>query len=155
MAKRFNFRLEVVRNLRERARDDAARALAEKMARAGVIERRMESLSQQIRDMVVAGARDRKEPHVEIAALKAQEYHGRWLHGQLAQSMSDLAAARLACDEQRARLVKATAKFKAIEKLRQRRWNRHQFEVRREEQAALDEVAGRFGQRASEEAWGL
>lgn len=140
--------------MRKRTRDEAARTMALKASRTVAAEQRVEILSKQIRDTIDVGRQDRSELHVEVAALKVQEYHGRWLHGQVAGATAELASARRACDEERIRLTEATAKLKAIEKLRERRWKRHMQEVRREEQAIMDEVAGRIGALRGEEVSG-
>lgn len=155
MAKRFSFRLDAVRDMRKRKRDEAARKMAAKAAEVTATQQRVESLSKQLRDAVAVGRVDRTEARVEVAALKVQEYHGRWLHGQILGSMQSLARVEREYEEERVGLAQATAKLKAIEKLRERRWRRYVQEVRREEQAIMDEVAGRVGQRVhGEEAAG-
>ena len=151
MAKRFSFRLEAVRDMRKRARDDAARTMATRAAEVTAIQQRVECLSGQLKDAVTVGRIDRTEARIEVADLKVQEYHGRWLHGQILGSMQSLAKAERECEEQRVRLSQASARLKAIEKLRGKQWRRHVQEVHREEQAMTDEVAGGVGQRARDE----
>jgi flagellar export protein FliJ len=94
---------------------------------------------------VAGGRSDRAEGRLEIAAIKVRQGHGHWLHGQIAAFSVKLAEARIECERQRERLAEATARLKAIEKLRERRWKRHVRDVRREEQGAMDEAAGRTG----------
>ncbi len=144
MAKKFQFRLDVVRDMRKRARDEAARVVSGKITQVVAVQQRVESLSQQLRETVEIARSDREERRVEIASLKAQQYYSTWLHGRITESTTALAKAESELLQERARLAQETAKLKAIEKLRERRLQRHQLAVRREEQAITDEVAGRM-----------
>ena len=148
MAKKFQFRLDVVRDMRKRARDEAARMVAGKVTEVAAVQRRVEAFSRQLRDVVETGRTDREEKRLEIAALKTQQYYGKWLHDRITESSATLVYTEAELSEERGKLTQATAKLKAIEKLRERRWQRHTLLVRREEQGITDEVAGRMSHAA-------
>lgn len=148
MAKKFQFRLDVVRDMRKRARDEAARLVAGKVAEVANVQRRVEAFSRQLRDLVETGCADRGEKSLEIAALKMQQYYGKWLHDRITESTATLMQTEAELSEDRGKLTQATARLKAIENLRERRWQRHLLVVRREEQAITDEVAGRMSHAA-------
>ena len=144
MAKKFQFRLDVVRDMRRRARDEAARQVAGKVMEVAAVQRRMEAFSRQLRDLVEIGRTDREGKSIEIAALKMQQYYGKWLHDRVTEFSATLMKTEAELSEERGKLTQATARLKAIEKLRERRWQRHLLLVRREEQAITDEIAGRM-----------
>jgi flagellar export protein FliJ len=66
------------------------------------------------------------------------------------EANNDLAGANSKLKEQRAVLGHASAQLKAIEKLRERRFERHQQQLKREEQAGADEIAIRMFDRSSQ-----
>jgi flagellar export protein FliJ len=144
MAKRFQFRLEVVRSLRERARDDQRRAVAGAVGAVTRAERRIEMFSDQLRETVEMTRGERLTERLDVAALRGQQFHRSWLHGRLIESYGALTEKRAELDAERTKLGEASAQLKAIEKLRERRWKRHLVQVRREEQAVNDEVASRM-----------
>jgi flagellar export protein FliJ len=148
MAKKFQFRLDVVRDMRKRARDEAARLVAGKIMEVAAVQRRVDAFSHQLRDAVEIGRMDREGKRLEIAALKMQQYYGKWLHDRITECSATLLQTEAQLLEERRKLTQATAKLKAIEKLRERRWQRHLLMVRREEQAITDEVAGRMSHAA-------
>lgn len=152
MAKKFQFRLDVVRDVRKRARDEAARLVAVKVTEVTTIQQRVEEFSRQLRETVDMGRSNRAQKTVEIAALKLQQYYGKWLHDRLTDASSTLRMAEEKLTVERIKLTEASAKLKAIEKLRERKWQQHVLAVRKEEQAVTDEVAGRMGQTAKKAA---
>ncbi len=144
MAKRFQFRLDVVRGLRKQARDRQRRAVAEALGRVTGVERRIEQLTDELRETVEMSRGERQAERLDLAALRGQQFYRGWLHGALRDSSRELAENKAALDAERTRLGEATAQLKAIEKLRERRWKRHVTQLRREGQAFDDEVAGRI-----------
>ncbi|MEK7710751.1 MAG: flagellar FliJ family protein [Planctomycetota bacterium] len=144
MAKRFQFRLEVVRKLRERAHDEQRRVVAGAIGAVAGAERRIERLSDQLRETVEVTRGERLTERLDVAALRGQQFYRSWLHGRLLDSDAALAKKKVELDLERAKLGEASAQLKAIEKLRERRWKRYLVQVRREEQAVNDEVASRM-----------
>jgi flagellar export protein FliJ len=148
MAKKFQFRLDVVRDMRKRSRDDAARVVAERLTQVAAVQQRVEDFSKQLRDTLKIGCLERAEKSIEVAVLKTQQYYGKWLHDRITDASSTLRLAAENLSQERTKLAQAAANLKAIEKLRERKWRKHLLLVRRDEQAMTDEVAGRMGQAA-------
>jgi flagellar export protein FliJ len=144
MAKKFQFRLEVVGDVRRRARDEAARAVGRCVREALSIEQRLGVMSSALREVVDSGRTKREDNLVDIAALRTQQYYSTWLHGRITEAGFALTKANQSLSRERERLTLATAQFKAIENLRERKRRRHEYLVRREEQAVMDEVGGRM-----------
>lgn len=147
MARKFQFRLDVVRDQRRRTRDEAARVVSEKIGRVVSEQQRVEALSNELRGTLEVARAERGQARMEIAGLRSQQYYSTWLHGRMTETSAALTEAEAQLSVERAKLMQATAKLKAIEKLRERRWKKHQFEIRKEEQAITDEVAGQMVQR--------
>jgi len=144
MAKRFQFRLDVVRALRKRARDEQRRAVADALVEVTGIERRIEQLTDELRETVDMTRGERQSERLDMSALRGQQFYRARLHGTLLDSNATLAEKVVALGVERTKLGEASARLKAIEKLRERRWKRHWVQLRREEQAFNDEVAGRM-----------
>ena len=148
MARKFRFRLEVVRRLRQQAvdaqlRDLAAivRALTSEKQAAGELERNWERSA-------ADGRQTRSAGPLDVAVLRAQQVHRSWLTRRLTESERALRAAEAAVGAQRIRVGEVSTRLKVIETLRQRQWEKHQGQTRREEQAAGDEAAAsRFARR--------
>lgn len=141
MAKRFVFRLETVARLRKQARDEQRRVVAEAVRDLASAETRAASLNEQLRDMVESTRGARQSERLDIAALRGNQMHRNWLYRKIMESTEDVAGAQVRLDAERVKLGEATAKLKVLEKLRERRWSRHQTEVAREEQTVASEIA--------------
>jgi flagellar export protein FliJ len=141
MARRFRFRLEVVRKLREQVRDAQRRALADAVRAVTQAEQRIEHLTEQLGDMVSDTRTTQRSDRLDLATLRGQQFYQGWLHRRIMESNAQLMESRSVLERERDKLGDATGQLKAIEKLRERRLARHQWEDRREEQASLDEAA--------------
>ena len=141
MAMRFQFRLEVVRKLREQARDVQRRVVADAVREVRGVEARMDQLTDQLRNTVELTRGEQQTQRLDVPSLRGHQFYRNWLHRRIWESNLELAEKRARLDAERGRLGEASARLKAIEKLRDKRWARHQTQVRREEQAAMDEVA--------------
>ncbi len=141
MARKFQFRLEVVRKLREKARDEQRRVVAAEVRAVRDIEERIAQLTSQLRETVELTRDGQSTPRLDVAQLRGHHVHRHWLHHRVMESDMDLSQHRRKLDEERNKLGEATARLKAIEKLREKRWARHLVQVRREEQAQTDEAA--------------
>ena len=144
MAKRFQFRLDVVRVLRKQARDQQRCAVAEAVGSVSRVERRIEQLTDELRETVEMSRGERRAERLDMPALRGQQFYRGWLHGTLLDSSTELSEKKAALDAERTKLGETTARLKAIEKLRERRWKRHVTQLRREGQAFDDEVAARI-----------
>jgi flagellar FliJ protein len=142
VAKRFRFKLEIVRRMRRREEERQQRVVAEALTEARRQRRELdalhEELQRQCRDK--GGVQDAGD--LDVAGLiRIQRYLGG-----LRQAIQD-AGRRLAETGQRlgkeqARLAELTARRKVLDKLRDRRLAEHRRSVLREEQLETDEVGG-------------
>ena len=143
MARKFRFRLEVVRKLREQARDEQRLVVAEVIRAVRSVEGRMEQLTDQLRETVHRTRDAREERRLDLPSLRGHQFYQGWLHRRIMETHENLAVSKARLDAERVRLGEATMRLKAIETLRERRWKRHQTLVHREEQAVGDEAAVR------------
>ena len=144
MAKKFQFRLEVVRDMRKRTRDEIARRVAEQIAASAAARRRLDNLSLRADSESELARADRGEKTLDIQAIRVQQLHGKWLGRSVEETAAELQRVEAVLTAERSQLTQATARLKAIDRLRERRWQRHMVAVRREEQAVTDEVAIRM-----------
>lgn len=141
MARRFEFRLEVVRKLREQARDVQRRVVADAVRVVGGVEEQLDQLTHQLRDTVEITREEQRTQELDVAALRGHQFYRNWLHRRIMESSQELGDRRATLDAERAKLGEASARLKAIEKLRDKRFTRHLVQARREEQTTMDEAA--------------
>jgi len=141
MAKAFQFRLETVRRIRERARDAQLRTVAEAVHRVAQAETLRTTLEQGL-------ARNLEHTRVALAttcldvpAIRLSYLHQGWLLRKLGAANEKLSELAKGLESERTRLGEESARLKAIEKLRERQWMRHRAAVGREEQSSCDEAA--------------
>ncbi len=101
----------------------------------------MASLSDQSRRCVDEMILAQSDARLDVTLVRTQEFHRNWLSRQMVN-------ARVECDRRqgelaskRGELAEATKQLRVIEKLRERHWQRHVMEVKREEQSISDEMA--------------
>jgi len=143
MAKRFQFRLETVRRIREQAKDARLRDLAVAVRNLNASERTLQKLGDRLSETMEELRGFKGQGLLDVSTLRAQQYFGVWLDWQIRDAGEEMKEKRKAVEAERSKLAAANAQFKAIEKLRERAMERHSLQVRREEQAAMDEIAAR------------
>ncbi|MFQ5413626.1 MAG: flagellar export protein FliJ [Phycisphaerae bacterium] len=141
MAGRFRFRLATVERLRRQALDHQRGVLAEHVREAGRIERRIQRMGDELRGHVTVTRDARDTRRLDVAVLRSHEWYKGRLHREILEAEHELAQRKQRITVERGKLADATKRVKVIEKLRARRWARHQAAVRREEQTALDEAS--------------
>lgn len=141
MARKFRFRLETVRRLREQARDAQRRVVADAVRAVTRVEDRIARLTQQLHDTVDRFRDAQRAERLDVASLRGHQIYRSWLHRNIVESNEELARQQAKLDYERAKLAEAWKRVKAIEKLRERQWKCHLTEVAREERAANDEAA--------------
>ncbi len=140
MARRFRFRLETLRRLRQQARDRQRRALADAVRDVESAGRRLATVTQQVEDASAHTRYDRQQGRLDVVSIRATQLYRGWLEQRLALERTALAQTTADLDTHRAKLGEATKNLKVIENLRDRQWRRYRVEVARQEQAAYDEV---------------
>jgi len=104
-------------------------------------ERRIEVLTASLRTDVDALRCDQSVIRLDVAQLRNRRFYQGWLHRMLIESNETLHERRSSLAERRRELATVNAKYKAIEKLREKQWQRHQQELARIERVEYDEIA--------------
>lgn len=138
--KRYRFRLEQVRRVRQVQEDLAAAALGEarqgEVAAAAALDRRTEAVAN----------RRRPSGHHDGASLQAQRVVWGAELRALSAATTSLAAAGDRVAEQRDLWLTASRRVRALELLDERRREEHRIETERHDAAQVDDlVAARFG----------
>ena len=154
MAKRFRFRLDVVERVRRQVRDKQRRVVADAVRAARQMEDHVASVTDQLRRSVRETASTQSRASLDVALVRTQEFHRNWLHRQMMDARMELEQRQKALASKRHELAEATKQLRVIEKLRDRQWQRHVIEVKREEHATHDEVAITQYLRASDDVVG-
>lgn len=143
MAGKFQFRLEVVRDIRKRARDEIAKIVGDKASQAKAARRREDQIRMELETAAANSLAQRQERTLSLSELRMQQYYGKWLSDCASSTSVEVKRIEVELDAERERLAQATARYKAIEKLRERKWTRHLQGLRKEEQSIMDEIGGR------------
>jgi flagellar FliJ protein len=138
--KPFKFRLERVRELRERDEDRAREELAVSLGHQLRGTAMLQAAAEQVRD-----ARALRRPDVGVAASGAELVaHERWVQRlESERATAELAVERASAEvvHRRGELVAARQRREALERLKTRREKEHTARVLRAEGAMLDEIA--------------
>ena len=136
----FRFRLERVRELRERKEDEAKRALAEAMADHFLAEERLRDAELQIEDARAAQLDATAEPRSGGDLVAHQAYLERTESArEVSREVVTRSEARV--ENQREELTQAARDRQALERLKQRREAEFVREAARAESNLLDEIA--------------
>lgn len=141
MAKKFRFRLETVRKIRQRERDAQRLVVVEKARAAEAMQSRIGMLAKRMGDNADESREVRGAGPLTVGLLRRHELHNLWL-GRVIESSGELLDDRLGeLRQERGKLAEAATRLKAIEKLRERQWEAYRDELAREERQAGDEAA--------------
>ncbi len=141
MAKKFQFRLDVVQRIRRQARDAQQRNVARAVRAVQRVEDHVAVLSEQLRRNMDAASATMTAAGLDVALVRSQEFHRGWLHRQMMLTQETLAERQRELSAERSRLAEATKRLRVIEKLRDKQWDRYIQETTREEQAMSDEMS--------------
>ena len=141
MAGKFRFRLEVVRRVRKQAQDAQRRVVADAVESIKKLESRIGQLTSDLH-RTMDRTRDARRPHqLDLSSLRRHQVYRGCIHGWLLESANELAERQAALDGARSKLAETTKRYKAIEKLRERKWASHVHAFGRAEQVGYDEMA--------------
>ena len=136
----FRFRLERVRELRERREDEAKRALAAAMADHFRAEEEVRAAEGRIESARAAQLDATLAPHGGADLVARQAYLERTeTAAELTQN--DFQTTEAAVEDRRDALTQAARDRQALERLKERRHAEHAREAARVESVALDEIA--------------
>jgi flagellar FliJ protein len=134
--KRFTFRLESLRSLREQAEDRAKLLLAEELATEAAQRERLASASLRLEHARVRAA----EGGSSGSELEARQTFVERCERDLAAAAAVLRLQEQRVQEARGVLAEAAREREALERLRRRELAEHELEVRRAEDEILGEV---------------
>ena len=140
MARRFRFRLETVRKVRERDQAAQQRVLARAVQSVTRVGERVTALTEQLEQTIDASRDVHEARRLDMRSLLGHQVHRGWLHRKILESGVELLERKAQCEAERARLAEASKRLKVIDNLRDRQWARYRREVARGEQAAADEI---------------
>ena len=154
MAKRFRFRLEVVRRLRKQKEDECRRVVAERLRQVSGVRGRIgmqtEHLHQEHSAMRRgASAGDAAACRLDMNELRRRHAYVNYLHRSINEAKGELVRQQVEFEREQARLAEASKELKVIDKLEERQRARHELGVRRAESAEADEVAAQFARRGA------
>lgn len=141
MARGFRFRLETVQRIRQRAQDAQRCIVADRLRDVAGVQERIVGLEHRVLTTTFQTRAARQAVPFDVAALRGQYVHQGWLRHKISEAGQDLVRVRNELEIEQGKLAEAARKLKAIEKLRERQWERHRIEVAREERSGADEVA--------------
>lgn len=140
MARRFRFRLETVRKVRQQARDVQRRVVADKARVAGEASRQITRLEVDIERTVGRSREAHRTGRLDMSSVREHEIHRGWLDRTLGEARAVLVQRQGELRSEQDRLAEASKRLKVIEKLRERKWERYKADVAKEEQSHADEV---------------
>ncbi len=141
MAKKFRFTLEGVRKVRAQESDARRRDVANAERAVSSAEKQIGELNEMLQSTVEQTRVEQQEKRLDVPSLCGHGSYRSYVQRRILESRGMLAEKQRELEAERARLAEASKRLKAIEKVRDKRWLRHLTEIKREEQAASDEIA--------------
>lgn len=141
MARAFRFRLDVVQRLRKQTVDEHRRALAAILRRLRATEAAIRDIEGLLDECSRATREDQAAGMLNLGTVTAWQMYRVLLHDRLVRELANAARIAHEAAAQRERLADAHKQLKAVEKLRERQWERYLVDLRRAEQRETDEQA--------------
>jgi flagellar protein FliJ len=141
LARRFQFRLETLLRVRQLREREAKRKVAAKRAEIALVDRLNAQTAEEIlrqQEALLAGQREGRLDPLTLQRGRAWIGHLRRTIGQRHVQRAELVTQ---WQELQAAWHAARTQARAIEKLRERRWEEYVHDRERQEQAAADELA--------------
>jgi flagellar FliJ protein len=155
MAKRFKFRLEVVRRLRKQKEDECRRAVAERLRQVSGVRKRIGTLTDRLHQEHAdirhgASGGDAAIGVLDMDNLRRRHVYVNYLHRSLSDAKELLGRLEAELRREQVRLAEASKELKVINKLEERQRARYELELQRAERAEADEVAAQFARRVGD-----
>lgn len=152
MAKRFQFRLDPVLKYRERIEDDRKNAFGEAQGHVMKQQQSIEQIST-ARSMEFDSISNLVQHNAAISRISDSYRYLASLHVQRLHEENALRQLKEVAERKRQEYVEARKKRRALEMLREKRKEEHRYELDREEQQMLDDIAlQRFNRQRREHA---
>jgi flagellar export protein FliJ len=139
--KKFKFTLQTVHNVREMKQEREEQTLAELIGEVNRASERIEQIEKMRREAVEKYTQRLRAG--EILNATELELHAKYFNSLdelQRQAEKDLTLKNQACTVQRAKLADAARQVKITDRLREQQFVRHQLEVEKHQQTALDEI---------------
>jgi flagellar export protein FliJ len=141
MAKRFVFRLEAVQKVRQRKLDEARRVVADRQRRILRIRHRIDACRHGIAIAVGDSRAAQREGRPDVIEIRRYRSYMGAMHRAIADAELEMAQEKERLRAEQEQLSDANKEVKAIEKLRERQWERHCQEQNRADRVESDEIA--------------
>jgi len=142
MAKRFKWRLETVKNVKEREEEqcqlrlaDARRLLAQEEARLAALQEKRKALMGELRE--------KQSGALDTAKLATINAYLEQLADQAKQQAERVEASRSDAQKRQEELLKSVQENRVLDNLRERDLQSYRKEERKRDQTAMDETANR------------
>lgn len=138
--KKFAFSLQTVLDLKRRREEALLEELAKRVRAAGAAEEALKELRAE-RRRAQGQLRECLRGRVEVERVRTVKEYVSGLDGKIEQQRRVVQRRTEEVKSCRQQVVAAARERQTLDKLRERQWEAHQKEFRREEQAFLDELA--------------
>lgn len=152
MAKRFVFRFEVLRRLRQQKLQECQRLVAERQRKIQAIETRIATMTQQleahgrhIRELITPDARTGP---VDVTAVRLERHFSNYVRHNILSAQTSLGQQRRELAREQADLADAHKQVKVLDKLEEKQRSRHEKAAARKDRIEQDEVAAQFARLA-------
>lgn len=142
MAKRFKWRLESVKKVKEREEEQNQERLAQARRVLAAEEAALSELLKQ-RETHIRMVQEKQAGRIDATELARAYAYLEKLNGQVQKQAQKVHAARSSAEQTRETLVKSVQERKVMDNLRERDYQKFRKEEQRRDQAALDETANR------------
>ena len=141
MARRFQFRLQTLLELRALREREARRRVAAQQAQIARLDQADRDAAAEIGRQQSALLQAQESGAIDLAALQRGRAWIAHLRNTIAQRHVQREQLKAVLAELRAAWTQARTQARIVEKLRERRWQRYRKDRERREQAASDELA--------------
>jgi len=140
MAKKYTFRLQTVLRLRKMAEDECRRRVADRLREIGRAESDVRRLEEQYDWEIGRSRDDQQSPSMNVMTVRLRRSYMGHLQRSERECEAHIRVLREKLEEEQRALAHASKEVKALEKLRDRQWERHREQQRRAERAEEDEI---------------
>ena len=139
----FTFRLEPLISIRDNVLKEKQAELAKAYEARRIIEEARVKVERDIGDNLQAGREMLRSGKIDVNFLLGVREHEIFLLAQLEQAKQDIIEIEKEIDLRRRAVVEANKELKIIEKLKEKKYEKHLAEEKRKETIQMDEIAGR------------
>ena len=140
MAKKYSFRLQTVLRLRKTTEDECRRRVADRLRTIAQVESDVRHLGEQHDWEVERSRAEQLGPGMDVLTVRRRRGYMGHLRRRKHACEAHIRSLREKLDQEQRALAQASKEVKALEKLRDRQWERHRAGQLRAERAEEDEI---------------